>query len=71
MKKILAIVFWTIGAWAALIATAFGVECLVIYLFDPYNGPEYGVPIPVFIASALLFGWIPALIVAVRRVRSR
>ncbi|MEW4491089.1 hypothetical protein AB1L42_23635 [Thalassoglobus sp. JC818] len=71
MKKILAIVFWTFSGWAALIVTAFGVEYLVIDLFDPYSGPEHGVPIPVSIASAILFGWIPTLIVTVWRVRSR
>lgn len=57
-------VLWGMGIWAGLIAIGWVCEG-----FFGHAGPEHGY-VPVYFASAILFGSIPAIIVAIWKYRS-
>lgn len=55
-----------IGTWILLV----GIGLLIDGTFGG-SGPEHGVPVPVFMAAGIFFGWIPALIVFFRARSNR
>lgn len=57
---------WAIGVWTGLTAVVMIFELL----FSQSDGPEHGIPIPLFLIP-LCFGWIPAIVVGIWKYRSR